>query len=1410
MTDPTKQPSADETASNEAVPAQTADGGNGNGGAGDGAKKPRRRGWRRVARRIGVLVLVVVLLVAIAIGSVFFVLTTDTGTRYAWNTATRLLKGQLTGKLDGGAIANGLQLRDVRWNDGKDTDISVDSVSGRWALTREPLRFTIDYLHVGTVDVRIAPSNTPSKKTELPQNLRIPIQLAINNLSVDKLRLHEGATTTECSRFAFSGRSDGQHHEAAVWRLDTPFGSVTASLKLDGGARPFPLSGDATYADKVSGEAVNVSARLSGVLENLIADVDASGLKLNGQAHVEALPFADVPLKSAVVTVDHVNPQAFSAGAPAADLAVRAEVKPVEGADPKAFVVAGPVSIVNAKPGSIADKLIPLIDAHVNVRIDGATQSITDLNVRLLKQASITGGGSLSGGKGQFDLKVARLDLNAIEPSVRPTDFAGPVGIVLGGDTQSITADLNDPKAAIRAQAKVKLDPKQTTLDEVKLTVGKGRVEARGVLKKDANPSYDLKAKFVNFDPLMLTQQLIEQKSAPVKKGAASKKAVAPKKPVAPARKIEACVNGTLAATGQLAPTLTSRATFKLTDSMYDNLPLTGGGTVQIAGMRLLPGKAALSVAGNDVDLNGSFGAAGDRLRFRVDAPQLERLGFGITGAVKADVDVTGSIAHPNVAANYQADGVVFGANRLGHAEGRADIRDGANGALVFTLKARDASTDGIDVAALDANLNGTRAHHTLDVTATGKVRGQPVNLTLGANGKFTDAPDGPHWDGTITRLTNRGTPSVNMESLESPLTVSYGPKKLVLGGTRIVAEGAVLALKSFAMENGRIQSAGTLTNVSVLHLMEVRQEMTGEESSLRTDLIFDGDWDFSLGATATGHVQVRRRSGDVSIDGTRGIAAFGINDITTRADFSDGNRLNATLRAAASRIGVIDANVHTPLVNRDGMLTVDDNAPLTGAINVNVPELRTTGGLLGANYLLGGKIALKLIIAGMVAKPNLSGSLNGDNLSATVVDQGVQLKDGIIRIVLAENRVDFQQFEFHGASGTLRAAGKVRLDQQPPDLTASIIADKLELFASPNRELSLSGEAKIANAGLQGGMAIDGKFMVDHALFDLPESSAPSLGDDVVIVRPDGTVKGENGNQQPVAAGEKPVGPFTPRANIDINLGQKFRFKGAGADLGLAGTITAMSAPNMPLRAVGNVRVTTPGSSYTAFGRKLNIENGFFTFNGPVTNPGLNILAMRRNQEVEAGVQVTGTVQAPVAKLISEPSVPDNEKLSWLLFGHGTDQGNNVGQQSAMTSALALLGSRGGAKIAQTVGLDEFTVGSSEVGLTDQQVVMLSKAINERLVLGYEQGLQSAQNAVKATLALSRFWSVTGYGGTYQGVDLSYTRRFNSWMRLWFGPSASSRSPASSSGAASDAASAPAGASEPAMPSTDTDTTTE
>ncbi|WP_175907975.1 translocation/assembly module TamB domain-containing protein [Burkholderia sp. BCC1640] len=1324
---------------------------------------PRARRRVRAGRIVAWTLVTVVLLAVLAAGLVLAAATTERGTRLAWQTAVRVLGGRLAGTLEGGALATGVRLRGFAWTSpgGAGTEVRIDRLDGRWALTRAPWRLSVDYLRAGTIDVRIAPG--PSTPSTTPQDLRLPLQLRIDDLRVDHLAIHEGGSTTQLDHLALNGRSDGRHHELALDGVDTPYGALTARAKLDG-VKPFALTGNATYVGKLANEPVNASANVSGSLEALVADVAASGMKLNGRAHVEAAPFGAVPLTRASLAFDHVNPQAIAPGAPAADLAVRAELAPVTapaGAAPaKGFAVTGPVSIVNAKPGTLGEHLLPVVDAHATVNLDAHAQRIDGLALKLIRDGSVTGNGALTGGKGRFDLKVANLDLNAFVAELRPMRLGGPLGVTLAGDVTTVDFNLNDPKLALGARAKVALTQQQTVLTDARVTAGKGRIDLTGVFRHDAHSSYDAKATLTAFDPLLLAAM-----RAPGAGGGkpAAKAAKATAK--APARRGETRVSGTLTASGAFAPQVSTKATFKLGDSLYDGVPLTGAGVVQLVGARILPSNANLSIAGNHVDLRGSFGAPGDRLRFVVDAPELDRLGFGVQGLVQAQGELTGSFAHPNVTGTYKAQHVVVGSNRIGAAQGRADIRDGAHGALVFTADATDIALGSLQLKSLRANLDGTRAKHTLDASAIGTAGGRVIDLTLAANGGVVENRDGMRWDGTVTRLANRGTPSV---ALQAPLAVSAGAGRVTLGATRLTLEGAAIDLKSFVFDHGQMRSAGAVRGASVARFLEIRQELTGQRPPVRTDVVLDADWDFSLGANATGYVQLKRRGGDVTIETGRGIASLGLTDLSARASFAPGNRLNVVALAKANRVGTLDANVTVPFALRDGVFGVVDDGPLSGRIDADIPSLKSTGNLFGPSYLLGGRAALKLTIAGTPVKPNVSGMLTGDDLSATLVDQGVQLKDGIVRVKLAENLVEFQQVEFHGGDGTLRAIGRVRLDGEAPDLTASIVADKLELFAAPDRKLSLSGKATVANDGPRGALSIDGKFVVDRALFDLPEDAAPHLSDDVVVVRPDGTVRGETPTGTAVAkpqkVEDKPAPSLAPRANIDIGLGNNFRFKGHGADLGLRGTITVMSAPGVPLRAVGNVRVTE-GSTYTSFGRKLAVENGFFTFNGPVSNPGVNILAMRRNQEVEAGVQVTGTIQSPTVKLVSEPNVTDNEKLSWLLFGHGTDQGNNVGQQNAMTAALGLLGSATGRRVAQSIGLDEFSIGRSDVGLTDAQVVQISKAINERFVLGYEQGLQSASNAFKATINLTRFWSVSAYGGTFQGVDLNYTRRFDRWF---------------------------------------------
>ncbi len=135
-------------------------------------------------------------------------------------------------------------------------------------------------------------------------------------------------------------------------------------------------------------------------------------------------------------------------------------------------------------------------------------QRISNLKVRLVKSATLTGGGALTGKRGQFDLQVAGLDLNALEATVRPTQLSGPIGIRLNDDVQSLTLDLADPKAALRAQGKVTFDPARMSFNDVRVTSGKGRIDLSGALKHDANSTYNLKAQLTDFDPLTLTSQM--------------------------------------------------------------------------------------------------------------------------------------------------------------------------------------------------------------------------------------------------------------------------------------------------------------------------------------------------------------------------------------------------------------------------------------------------------------------------------------------------------------------------------------------------------------------------------------------------------------------------------------------------------------------------------------------------------------------------------------------------------------------------------------------------------------------------------------------------------------------------------------------------------------------------------------
>jgi translocation and assembly module TamB len=226
----------------------------------------------------------------------------------------------------------------------------------------------------------------------------------------------------------------------------------------------------------------------------------------------------------------------------------------------------------------------------------------------------------------------------------------------------------------------------------------------------------------------------------------------------------------------------------------------------------------------------------------------------------------------------------------------------------------------------------------------------------------------------------------------------------------------------------------------------------------------------------------------------------------------------------------------------------------------------------------------------------------------------------------------------------------------------------------------------------------------------------------------------------------------------VQLDLGRDLEVRGYGVEGKLTGKLQVKTTQDGELRAYG--RIETLNATLLAYGQRLQVDPGIAIFDGPLDNPALQITAWRRNQQVEAGVQISGTARAPRVQLVSQPPVPVGERLSWLVLGRAPGEASKADLGLLQAAAGALL-ARGDQvpldrRIARAFGLDEISLrGSGEVG---DRVVAVGKRLSDRLYVSYEQGLGVvASSLVKLDLALTQRLSVRTETGTSSGVGLFY-----------------------------------------------------
>ena len=225
---------------------------------------------------------------------------------------------------------------------------------------------------------------------------------------------------------------------------------------------------------------------------------------------------------------------------------------------------------------------------------------------------------------------------------------------------------------------------------------------------------------------------------------------------------------------------------------------------------------------------------------------------------------------------------------------------------------------------------------------------------------------------------------------------------------------------------------------------------------------------------------------------------------------------------------------------------------------------------------------------------------------------------------------------------------------------------------------------------------------------------------------------------------------------------------RGRGVDAWLSGELLLKAPPKQAPQLSGVIRVDR--GKFTAYGQELAIERGEVTFQGLADNPALDIVAMRRGLAVEAGVAITGSALQPKARLVSEPTVPDAQKLSWLILGRDSFAGGSSGDVGLLLAAgSALLSDRDAVsvqqRIADTLGLDELSirqVKGNQAQSPQQQLLSVGKRLSDALSISYQQSLSGTTQLMLMSYRLSKHWSLVGRTGSENAVDIFYSLPFD------------------------------------------------
>ncbi|MFL6618025.1 MAG: translocation/assembly module TamB domain-containing protein [Povalibacter sp.] len=734
------------------------------------------------------------------------------------------------------------------------------------------------------------------------------------------------------------------------------------------------------------------------------------------------------------------------------------------------------------------------------------------------------------------------------------------------------------------------------------------------------------------------------------------------------------------------------------------------------------------------VALNGTLNQNID-VQASLHARSLQTLLPEARGRLEFTGTATGPVKAPHVIAQASAQDLSYGDWRVAALTMDGDVDLAGKTASRLTVNAERAGTTEPLVSSLRIDGHGVAANHqiTIQVVGFNPQAGPVASGTLQLNGKY----EKQIWSGTL-----RANDLRDGRKTGTPISMPQ-PANFLLAQDRVSVDKVCLALgRGQFCGDGKWQRNGAweatvsgyeIPLALVLPPSGPETEYGGRiEGRVHVSGAPAKPWLLDAGARIIDAAIIYKPPGadpETLNLGNGGLAA------TATAD-----RLNFQLGIQAFEDTYLYANAHIERNGSNDLL----HLPLKGDIRARAADANILPIIVSEVDNAAGLLTANVDLRGTLAAPQISGRIELSNGAFDSYRVNLALRDLNLVADLANNGLDFRgtgkagegQLNVDGnflwenrlLKGDLRLRGENLLVSDLPEYR--VVASPNLNFKIDGQTLNVSGEVTVPTARIQPA----------------------NLG---------GAVRASNDARYVGESEAEQKGTLKLHSEVRINMGDDVRVDAFGLKVRVLGGVgTIVDTGQTP---VGRGELSVDNGLYAAYGQSLNISRGRLLFDAtPLDDPGLDIEAKRKIENITVGMNVRGTLQAPRLTFFSDPSMPQTSIVSYLLVGKGIDsvQSSEATTVGSATDAIAAQG--GGflaSRLGHQLGLEQVGVESTTdtSGATNTSLV-LGKFLSPRLFISYGISLTESINTFKLRYTVSDNWMLKLEAGEIQSADAEYT----------------------------------------------------